>query len=321
MYQIRKANPADYDQMVIIRNLAQPEPVTAEQFRQWDELDAAHPRSTMTRLVAVDPAARIVGYAFSEHLHHMPDGRWGIGTTVHPESRGRGIGQLLYAEALRIALEGGASELTAYCRGEDDASFAWAQRRGFHMDRQRTESVLDLTTFEISRFAGHVEQVEAGGIRFVTMMGAPEDEQMLHSLYLMDNETALDIPAFDNWQLPDYETWRKEVTEEDSPKYLVLALDGDRVVGSTWLILPTVEGAGAYNGYTGTLREYRGRGIALALKLMATREALSRGIRHIRTNNDPDNPPMLAVNGKMGYQLQPGPRYLKQKLTQSQAQE
>lgn len=68
-----------------------------------------------------------------------------------------------------------------------------------------------------------------------------------------------------------------------------------------------------YNMMTGVEPSYRGRHIALALKLLVIECARSYGAAYMRTNNDSENAPMLAVNHKLGYQLQPG-RYL---LTQS----
>jgi GNAT superfamily N-acetyltransferase len=54
------------------------------------------------------------------------------------------------------------------------------------------------------------------------------------------------------------------------------------------------------------LKEYRGRKIALALKLLATRYARSLGATFIRTNNDSKNEPILAINRKLGYKPEPG---------------
>ena len=57
---------------------------------------------------------------------------------------------------------------------------------------------------------------------------------------------------------------------------------------------------------TGVLPAYRGRGIALALKLLAIRAARQDGVRYLRTNNDAENVPMLAVNCRLGYRPEPG---------------
>jgi len=51
---------------------------------------------------------------------------------------------------------------------------------------------------------------------------------------------------------------------------------------------------------------WRGRGIALALKLLAIACARRYGVTYISTNNDSENAPMLAINRTLGYQPEPG---------------
>ena len=60
------------------------------------------------------------------------------------------------------------------------------------------------------------------------------------------------------------------------------------------------------NFITGVLPAYRGRKIAQALKLIAIRYAKARGANYIRTDNDSENAPMLAINRKLGYKSQTG---------------
>jgi RimJ/RimL family protein N-acetyltransferase len=74
------------------------------------------------------------------------------------------------------------------------------------------------------------------------------------------------------------------------------AIGGLRVV--------TVAGV-LYQGITGPRREYRGRGLARALKLRTIEYARAQGKREIRTWNDTLNAPMLAINVKLGFVRQP----------------
>jgi GNAT superfamily N-acetyltransferase len=62
----------------------------------------------------------------------------------------------------------------------------------------------------------------------------------------------------------------------------------------------------ASNAFTGILREYRGRGLAQALKLQTILLARREGMLSIRTNNDSENAPILTVNQKLGYVPEPG---------------
>lgn len=61
-----------------------------------------------------------------------------------------------------------------------------------------------------------------------------------------------------------------------------------------------------YNMVTGVDRAHRGHGVAQALKLLAIRCARRYGAIYIRTHNDSENAPILAINRKLGYQPQPG---------------
>src|SRR5262249_28262313 len=56
---------------------------------------------------------------------------------------------------------------------------------------------------------------------------------------------------------------------------------------------------------TGVLREYRRRGIAMALKLRAILYAKSAGYSRIKTWNEQGNRPMLSINEALGFIKQP----------------
>jgi RimJ/RimL family protein N-acetyltransferase len=53
---------------------------------------------------------------------------------------------------------------------------------------------------------------------------------------------------------------------------------------------------------TGTLRDHRGRGLALLVKRASLANAAGRGVELVSTENDETNAPMLRVNEKLGYQ-------------------
>jgi GNAT superfamily N-acetyltransferase len=79
-----------------------------------------------------------------------------------------------------------------------------------------------------------------------------------------------------------------------------VAKEGDLYVGSSSLLESGVAGV-IDQGFTVVRPDYRGRGIAQAVKVHTAMYAKSRGMRFIRTFNDSDNSPMLAVNRKIGF--------------------
>lgn len=78
------------------------------------------------------------------------------------------------------------------------------------------------------------------------------------------------------------------------------AWDGDRLVALSFLDFP-VERGNVWTGYTASDRDYRGRGIAQAVKNESVGQAVELGFARIRTDNDAENGPMLAINRKLGY--------------------
>lgn len=313
MITIRTMTPADAPQVVAMRNRIESEPIAVAQYLEWLKQEQEHPGNIATRMVAVDEAGKVLGFSRAAHMYWMGEGKFILFACVAPGERQKGIGRQLFDAALAFAQEKGATGLECFMRGDDPDSWAWAQRRGFVLEKQRTESVLDLSGFDMSRFDGHLDRVRAGGIRLITVKGNPE-ESLMRGVYDVDRLTTPDIPIWDGTPFPAYEDWRREFNTEQQQRFFAIALDGDQVVGVSILEYPTVPGASAYTGYTGVLREYRGRGIALAIKLLTIEEALSTGAPRMRTNNDPDNPPMLAVNEKLGYQMVVGPMKIKRVL-------
>lgn len=78
------------------------------------------------------------------------------------------------------------------------------------------------------------------------------------------------------------------------------ARDGDRLVAVSFLDFP-VERGNVWTGYTACDREYRARRIAQAVKNESVGQAIELGVPRIRTGNDSQNAPMLAINRKLGY--------------------
>src|SRR5438132_10082434 len=80
----------------------------------------------------------------------------------------------------------------------------------------------------------------------------------------------------------------------------VVALDGDDVVAFAFLSTAP-ERRVATNEMTGTLPDFRGRGLARLVKLDSLYRAAGAGIERVFAANDAENPAILAVNASLGY--------------------
>src|SRR5262249_23273118 len=89
------------------------------------------------------------------------------------------------------------------------------------------------------------------------------------------------------------------------PTYLpdgyLIAKDGERWVAESALWDNRDEPHALDQGMTGVIRAYRGRGIAMALKVRGARLARALGKREIRTGNDSLNVPILRINEALGF--------------------
>ena len=202
--------------------------------------------------------------------------------------RRRGIGRALYLTGLEyakaLALE---DVLTSF--HENDAGIAFATGLGFKEARAETESVLD------------PREVRETPARDTDLQPVSAVEPRL--VYDVDLEATLDMPQTEPIDHIPYDEWEHHVLRHPSfsaEGSFVAMIDG--VASAVSLLIADVESGRAHNMFTGTLRAYRGRGLALAVKLASIQWAAARGITMMATSNDETNAPMLAVNRRLGYQ-------------------
>jgi GNAT superfamily N-acetyltransferase len=302
---IRPAQPEpDFLRIVALINAIEPEPVTLAQFRQWH----AHmpPGRICRRMVATNERDEAIGYSVAAHEAWSPAQHFYVWATVDPQARGQGVGSALYADAQAFLHSQGAASLTSEVRDDCPASLRFAQRRGFMVERHQFESTLDLTTFDEMPYRDIIPALEAAGIRFFSLADLHDSQEARLKLYALNHTTSLDVPgaASVDMSFSEFEQWVLGA-EWYRPDGQLIAADGEMWVGLAAVqLLPHSQGA--YNLMTGVIRPYRGRKIALALKLQAICYARSHSARYLRTHNDSLNAPMLTINRKLGYQPQPG---------------
>ncbi|MFI6578643.1 GNAT family N-acetyltransferase [Nocardiopsis sp. NPDC050513] len=99
--------------------------------------------------------------------------------------------------------------------------------------------------------------------------------------------------SFEEWYA---EVWGNPLHDLDLS--LVLLLDGTPVAITCYV---SDRGTRMESAMTGTLRAFRGRGLAGYAKSVALHRARERGLTHAYTGNHEDNAPMLAINARLGY--------------------
>jgi GNAT superfamily N-acetyltransferase len=206
---------------------------------------------------------------------------------VLPEHRRNGVGTALLR---RLALDSEACGYPDVGSMVDDAgSLAFAHRFGFAETGRQVEQVRTVA-------AGEPWPTLPDGVEVTTVA---EDPGLLGRLY---HELAL--AAFEDMPTPR----KVEITPEQWesewltwPEATFVALAGGEIVGMAGLLHDPDRPERAENALTTVRRDWRGRGLARALKETATAWASGHGIREIYTWTQTGNENMRAVNERLGY--------------------
>lgn len=238
----------------------------------------------------------IVGYARARFLWKTSAENvgelWGF---VRPSRRNHGLGDLLYEAAVAYLREHGAQALLSWAEQEPGRRFL--RGHGYRATREERVSALEIAQAPLAELLRLEQAKAAEGFRLVPLSALLHRPRDVHALYA----AALgDVPeTFATDYLP-YEDWERhslgqpQLTAEGS--FLVIA--GDRPVSFSFL---QVDPPLAANEMTGTLPEFRGRGLARLAKLGSIRWAAENGIETILTANDEENAAMLALNESLAY--------------------
>jgi GNAT superfamily N-acetyltransferase len=302
---LRIAQPeADFPRIAELLSLVTTEPVTVSGL--WDDENRMMPGKIRRRWVN-DDAGRINGYAMIIKYPSEPIDLFHIELVVDPAARRGGIGAGLCDTALAFAAENGCGRLMTEIQDNDPDSLAFGQRRGFVVSHHVFDSELKLAAFDETPFAGVIERLEAEGIRFITLAEAGATEEAERGVYEANRAAVLDEPGSVG-TFPTYENWRRIILESGwyRRESQFIAVDGRKYIGLAGVYNEVETPETMFNGLTGVDRDYRGRKIALALKLLTIHYAREHGAKVVTTNNDARNAPMLAINRKLGYQPLPG---------------
>jgi RimJ/RimL family protein N-acetyltransferase len=255
--------------------------------------------------------------------HLVVDGETpvGIASLSHPEEAAWGTARVaklslgLVPEAAAAASEALGDLVAAAHADHPKAFYTWSaegeaylnnvlRAAGFRHVRTGISQELDLVTGRDRLLAlreASRTRMASQGVTLRHAGGEPVERLWAHLLPLL-NQTHNDIPHTVEEPDRDDSTLSPEISPPPSERAdrVWLAWDGDRLVALSLLEFP-VERGNVWTGYTACDREYRGRGIAQAVKNESVGQAIELGWPRIRTSNDTENEPMLAINRKLGY--------------------
>ncbi|TMM22027.1 MAG: GNAT family N-acetyltransferase [Actinobacteria bacterium] len=214
--------------------------------------------------------------------------------TVPPPHRGLGAGTKLYSALSDWARERGLETFEAVLADNDRDSLAFAERRGFTVERHEKGVALDLTAIE----PPPVEPPH--GVDIVSWADRPE---LARALFEISVEASPDVPGYEDETHEPFEAWLAHDMQGpgDRPEATFVAVAGDEAVGYAKFSLSSTDPTRAYHDLTAVKRAWRGRGIARALKSAQIGWAKANGFEQLKTTNDERNTAMRRLNEQLGY--------------------
>ncbi|HEX8918923.1 MAG TPA: GNAT family N-acetyltransferase [Chloroflexota bacterium] len=303
---VRPRRPEDDAQSVSIANQVFSEfpPESVEETRHW--IKNTPPTAYRSDLVA-ERDGTVVG---SGNLYEMfwaaERNRYSMNMVVAPTLWGQGIGSALYNAFLADVQRRGGTRLYTWIKSNVPEAASFAEHRGFAPSgHEHRMSRLDVHVANLDGYDGLEDRLRAEDIRVTTVAALDPDETQLHAIHALDNDTTKDVPQSEEFVSTPFETWYRDAFQAPgaSTESFWLALHGDRPVGMA--VLRRQGPNAAWNSFTGVTADFRGKGVARALKKRTIDWARANGVDYIFTGNDVSNERMLAVNVRLGYQPLP----------------
>jgi mycothiol synthase len=250
---------------------------TVEEFRNRPEPD---------KLVLV---AELDGEIVGSGLAGRSDvqGRGFVAPRVHPDARRRGVGTAILHRLIEHVVGLGYDK--AWGSVDDDGSRAFAEHFGFREVDREVEQVIALP-------AKLAEAPLPDGVDVVSIAYRPE---LLREAYSFAQAEGYADMAIDGDVVIPLEDWLRD--EATLPGGSFVALHGGRIVGFSGLMRHDNPGV-AEDGLTVVTREWRRRGLAMALKRLELAWAAEHGFTEVLTWTQRGNEGMRAVNERLGYE-------------------
>lgn len=292
---LRRDDPSDADAVARVRRAALPFLITTAGGVTF-EAASAHPGRQLRVLVAEDSDGRVVGTAQVGVIHDSPEpGQAYVNAQVDPAHHGRGGGALLLRGAEEHLARHGAVDVYAWVLDEP-YSRAFAERHGYRPSRSAHFLRLDLAAAVLPALPEPLPE----GVELLPGSAFAADPR---PLFLADAEATSDEPGDVAVVLDDYADWVARTWNDPTldKELTTVVLVGGEVAAFT---AAQTDGVRRYgSAMTGTLRAFRGRGLAKLAKTASLHRARAAGYTEAFTGNDAGNEPMLAVNDWFGYEI------------------
>ena len=308
---IREFESRDYERMAAIGQVASgsERPGDAEWYRQRDAMMDSKIRNL--RLVGeADGTVVAWGDIFNTWWMYHPR-KFRMRLLVDTPWESQGFGSAIYSQLAEHAESNWSPLLiNAEVRETNPRCVSFLEHRGFREVARRWEAMLQIAEAPPGRLPSAIEHLRAQGLGMATMAeerARRGESSFTRDLFDVEQLIYLDEPGYDPEGELQFEQFVANELDPDSflAEGSYVAMDGTRIVGLSRIDRDRAVPHRLHVGFTGTHPEYRGRGIALALKLYTIEYARAHGYTEMGTTNDSSNAAMLHINAALGFQRRP----------------
>jgi len=250
---------------------------------------------------------QVVGFAqFTQRMQFYHPRKFYLSGGVNCDYQGQGIGTGLYNTILEALEEFDPISLFVHARTDRPHAISFLENRGFMEYRREGDSILDPTEFDPMPYLKLERQLRMEGIEIKTLRELESDPHRDRKLYKLSWEINRDAPGMQNETYRDFETFKKEeiyASYRIDDGFFIAVHQGD-YIGQCSLMHYAADNS-LFHDLTGVRKEYRGRGIALALKVRALCFAQTAGYSLVKTDNEINNRRMLEINERLGFKRLP----------------
>lgn len=307
----REFGSSDYVRLVEINNAIFPDyPWSVEEARFTDE-SSDRSNYVQKRFPCLDQdSGMILGFGrIVQVWWNFHPQKFLVDVLVDPKYQHRGLGLRIYQRLTEELEKLHATAAWATIKENMPRSLDFATKCGFVEKKRLWESRLIPSEVDSASFEKYANRASRDGIKISTL---PEEEakgpESLKEAYELAQDCWKDVPLPTPYTRTSYEQWVEKDLKNPSlirDGYFI-ASDGSHFVGYSNVWRMKNEPRTLYQAMTGVRREYRGRGIAIALKLKVLDFARQNGYEVIKTWNDSDNAPILGINVKLGFRREVG---------------
>lgn len=295
---IRPYTPEDYPVIAQIINAARPHwQTTADDLRYADE--TRDPKCKFGLWIAEDAGEPLGVTLHTQYSDLYAPHEFWVNTYVLPDYQRRGVGRALFTHLL-AAMQGlQPQRLKVSLREDQRSGLAFAGSEGFTETSRRWEAILDVSTCDLSPYAE--TEAHLGEVMLKSYADLADDPDRDRKLHVLQTMLDADVPIDELVTPMAFEQYQKTFLQHPNfvPEGSFIAVEGEQYIGMSTFMRTSDTGLDIE--LTGVLREYRRRGIALALKVRGIRFAQVAGYREIRVMNDPTNTGMMAINQQLGF--------------------